>query len=298
MPCTCSEINVKMSSSESAQQPPGAHPADRFSFSSEFASADLERQYRLSQLTSNRVTAKWCIIAIVIVSCLFISADYRLAGQSAQFLILLGMRALTIAVSSVALILLRRTQSPASFNGILWSWAMFIAFVTVFFNSTRPGVYSGPVIITVEMVLLTYCLLPLPLVLQILCASVNTVAGPLLHSWGEPAVQGMSQAAVFQAYVVANFLGIATSIQLQRRRRQLFVAALRQTELTAGLEQALAEIRTLRGILPICAHCKRVMNDAGAWEQIEDYVRKHTHAQFTHDICPECAKQHFGKYVD
>jgi hypothetical protein len=139
---------------------------------------------------------------------------------------------------------------------------------------------------------------PLPLALQILVASVNTVAGPLLHNAIDPTGIGMSQAAVLQAYIMANLLGIIASIQLQRRKRQLFAAALRQKELTASLEQALAEIRTLRGILPICSHCKRVMNDAGAWEQVEVYVRKHTLAEFTHDICPECAKQHFPEQAD
>jgi hypothetical protein len=175
---------------------------------------------------------------------------------------------------------------------------MMVSLGTAYVNSTRSGAYTGHIIITVEMVLLTYCVLPLPLVLQILTASVNTVAGPILHRLSDPAGQGMTQVAVLQAYFVANLLGIITSIQLHRRKRQLFAAALRQTELTANLEQALAEIRTLRGILPICAHCKRVRNDAGAWEQVEVYVRKHTHAEFTHDICPECAKEHFGKYAD
>ena len=145
------------------------------------------------------------------------------------------------------------------------------------------------------MVLLTYCVLPLPLGFQILSASVNTVAGPVMQTMGETAIQGMTELAVLQSYLVANLLGILTSIQLHRRKRQLFLAVLRQRELTANLEQALAEIRTLRGILPICAHCKRVMNSAGAWEQVEVYVRKHTHAEFSHDICPDCEKEHFGE---
>jgi hypothetical protein len=287
-----------MSSSEPAYRNNGALPEERFRFGSEFASADLEQQYRQSQLVSNRVAAKWCIIATIVGTGLFLSADYRLFGLSTQFLILLGLRAVSIALSLIALLLLRRAQSPASFNSILWCWSMLISLGLAYVNSTRPAIYTGHIIITVELVLLTYCVLPLPLLLQILTASVNTVAGPILHSLGDPPFGGMTQSAVIQAYFVANLLGIITSIQLHRRKRQLFVAALRQTELTAGLERALAEIRTLRGIIAICAHCKRVKNEAGEWEQIEAYVRKHTHAEITHDICPECAKQYFGKYAD
>lgn len=55
------------------------------------------------------------------------------------------------------------------------------------------------------------------------------------------------------------------------------------------LRTALAEVKTLRGILPICANCKRVRTDEGAWEQIESYVRDRTDAEFSHGLCPACA---------
>ena len=48
------------------------------------------------------------------------------------------------------------------------------------------------------------------------------------------------------------------------------------------------EIRTLRGIIPICASCKKVRDDEGAWQQIEAYITSHTESEFSHGICPEC----------
>jgi GAF domain-containing protein len=53
-------------------------------------------------------------------------------------------------------------------------------------------------------------------------------------------------------------------------------------------EQALAEVKALRGLLPICSYCKKVRNDGNYWEQIETYVSEHSDAQFSHGICPEC----------
>jgi GAF domain-containing protein len=53
-------------------------------------------------------------------------------------------------------------------------------------------------------------------------------------------------------------------------------------------EQALSEVKALRGLLPICSYCKKVRNDENYWEQIESYVSEHSHAQFSHSICPEC----------
>jgi len=53
-------------------------------------------------------------------------------------------------------------------------------------------------------------------------------------------------------------------------------------------EQALAEVKVLRGLLPICSYCKKVRGDENYWEQIESYVSEHSDAQFSHSICPEC----------
>ncbi len=61
-------------------------------------------------------------------------------------------------------------------------------------------------------------------------------------------------------------------------------------QLITKLERALEEIKTLRGILPICASCKKIRDDKGYWNQIEKYVSHHTEAKFSHGICPDCAK--------
>ena len=58
----------------------------------------------------------------------------------------------------------------------------------------------------------------------------------------------------------------------------------------AELEQALEQVRTLEGIIPICANCKKVRDDAGYWQQVEVYLRDHTGADFSHGICPDCMR--------
>ncbi len=57
------------------------------------------------------------------------------------------------------------------------------------------------------------------------------------------------------------------------------------------LQQALDEVKTLRGILPICANCKKIRDDKGYWNQVEQYVGDHTEAKFSHGICPDCAQK-------
>jgi chorismate mutase len=54
------------------------------------------------------------------------------------------------------------------------------------------------------------------------------------------------------------------------------------------LGEAIGEIKRLQGILPICSYCKKIRNDEGAWNQLEEYICKHSNAEFTHGICPDC----------
>jgi PAS domain S-box-containing protein len=77
-------------------------------------------------------------------------------------------------------------------------------------------------------------------------------------------------------------VGVVSDIDERQR------AAEAQAALVAQLQAALDEVRTLRGLVPICAWCKKIRDEDGAWQDIEDYVRRHTEAEWTHCICPEC----------
>lgn len=59
------------------------------------------------------------------------------------------------------------------------------------------------------------------------------------------------------------------------------------------LEKALREVKTLRGIVPICSFCKKIRDDSGYWNLVEVYVRDHTEADFSHGVCPDCLKEHY-----
>lgn len=73
------------------------------------------------------------------------------------------------------------------------------------------------------------------------------------------------------------------------------VAAEKEKERTIKeLQQALHELTQLRGILPICSFCKRIRDDEGYWQQVEVYIRDHSHVEFSHSLCPECLKQHYS----
>ena len=86
-------------------------------------------------------------------------------------------------------------------------------------------------------------------------------------------------------------LRIHNQLELKKHRDAL---ALRNTELQA----ALAKIKTLSGFLPICASCKKIRDDKGYWNQIEAYISDHSEAEFSHSVCPECAKKLYPDFYD
>lgn len=62
------------------------------------------------------------------------------------------------------------------------------------------------------------------------------------------------------------------------------------------LEMALSQIKTLQGLIPMCASCQKVRDDQGYWQQVEDYLMKHSEAAFSHALCPDCLKKHYPEY--
>jgi PAS domain S-box-containing protein len=76
------------------------------------------------------------------------------------------------------------------------------------------------------------------------------------------------------------------------------ITARKQTEaerdqLIQDLQQALANVKSLSGLLPICAGCKKIRDDKGYWSQVECYVQEHSQATFTHGLCPDCIKKYY-----
>jgi GAF domain-containing protein len=98
---------------------------------------------------------------------------------------------------------------------------------------------------------------------------------------------------------------LGTLCAIDRRPRQLspeqkramhalarqVMALLELRRVSARMAEALEKIRTLHGLLPICAWCKRIRDDKGYWSRVEAYLHEHTGAEFTHSICPDCLEK-------
>jgi hypothetical protein len=60
----------------------------------------------------------------------------------------------------------------------------------------------------------------------------------------------------------------------------------------------LSRVKQLQGLLPICSYCKRIRGDGNYWQRVETYIAQHSHAQFTHGICPQCYESEIKPEID
>lgn len=87
---------------------------------------------------------------------------------------------------------------------------------------------------------------------------------------------------------------VLVSAYLSRRSYLLWLAAEGEKDrLITELTAALNEVKTLRGILPVCSFCKKIRDDSGYWEQVDVYLQQHSGADISHGICPSCAEEHY-----
>lgn len=92
---------------------------------------------------------------------------------------------------------------------------------------------------------------------------------------------------------------VASALTLKREMDRRKARERELEERNEELRTALSEVKVLRGLIPICAGCKKIRNDHGYWQQIEEYVQEHSEAAFSHGLCLPCAKKLYpGLYTE
>lgn len=91
-------------------------------------------------------------------------------------------------------------------------------------------------------------------------------------------------------------MGAALGLRRHLQARQ--AAETEREELVVELQEALANVKALRGLIPICASCRKIRNDQGYWTRLETYLRQHTDAEFSHGLCVECLPRLYPELAD
>jgi hypothetical protein len=81
--------------------------------------------------------------------------------------------------------------------------------------------------------------------------------------------------------------------ELEDAQAKIAACAHQPPDLIQVLSEGLGRVKTLKGLLPICASCKKIRDDQGYWNQLEIYIREHSEADFSHGLCPDCVKKFY-----
>lgn len=91
--------------------------------------------------------------------------------------------------------------------------------------------------------------------------------------------------------------GITSTSTIARDITEMKQAEAEREKLLTELQRALSHVKTLNGLLPICAGCKKIRDDKGYWQQVEIYIKRHSDAEFTHGFCPDCMRTYYPDYA-
>lgn len=232
------------------------------------------------------------VLVVVVAMITHVPLDLGLGRTSSEVSALLGLRGLIILIGVAVLLVTRSSADHRTRDRVVVGWVLTFVVLDVFVSSTRPPDYLGYIALTPLIVLALYTIVPAPPAYLVVAAVLETVGKIVVVSGST-----IARPTVFNfvlALVIAHAIGITAMWSLRRLSRDEFLALRAEREARSELERAVEEIRTLRGILPICSSCKKIRDDEGAWRQMEEYVTERSEARFSHGICPSCREELYG----
>ncbi len=138
-----------------------------------------------------------------------------------------------------------------------------------------------------------YAALPNVLRWQVVAASILSIGASAIYALRPSNIPIVDVLTIIEAFGLANVIGWYVSRRRGRLEESEEVAMKREQAARHQLEHTMSELRVLRGVLPICSHCRKIRSEVGDWQQLESYVRAHTDADFSHGLCPDCLDEHY-----
>lgn len=206
----------------------------------------------------------------------------------------LTARAICLAVPVVGLLLVRLARTHGAYARAVLVISLTLAVMLLLLNLQQPLGMARQMPTTLMFLIAMYAGMPNTFWRQI-AAPLFFSAGVILQRFVWPTGAAGDLINEMLILVFVNLAGV--TVIYRRRALEREVSALLGSEhlARAEAERALSELRTLRGIVRICSYCRKIHNEVGAWQQIEAYVRDHSHAEFSHGICPDCVTEYFPR---
>jgi hypothetical protein len=230
---------------------------------------------------------------IVVVSLLVVVDVVSARGGWLARTPLLAVRALMGVVLLYGVFGVMRARTPRAFEHRLLVTTFAAVLIELALRLLRPPGNITPVWLEIVVVLGCYAIVPTRPLFQAIVAVTLTVGTSVILVLYNTGISASDRVGIILTLVIANVVGIVASRERVTRQLKEEEAWRNEREAKLALQRARSEIRILQGLLPTCAHCRRVRTEAGEWQAMERYVAEHSEARFSHGFCPDCLAEHY-----
>ena len=266
-------------------------PDDRLHWTGRFADPAAEAAYRLARFADDRATARLVLLAGVGVVAVFLPMDLTNDPAGPRWDVF-GVRLATTLWTVGCRWRAGRAATPGGVTAAVAAWVAVALAGNLLIQGLLPFAPVRVVLVFAGSLTVAY-VVPLPLAgrlaagLALSTAYVAVDAARLGPPLGDPGGTPGTLAGVLAAN---GFAAVLARRGMALGRRQFATAA--------ALAAAREEVRTLRGLLPVCSFRKNIRDDAGGWHRMEAYITARTPASFTHGVCPTCMATEYGLTPD
>jgi hypothetical protein len=206
---------------------------------------------------------------------------------------LLAIRALMGAVLLYGVFGVMRAKTVRAFQHRLLVTTFAAALIELALRLLRPPENITPVWLEIVLVLGCYAIVPNRPAFQALVAITLSAGTSVILVFYNTGISAADRLGIIVTLAIANAVGIVASRERVSRQRREETAWRSERDAKLELQRAHSEIRILQGLLPTCAHCRRIRTETGEWQLMERFVSEHSEAQFSHGLCPDCLAEHY-----
>jgi len=252
-----------------------------------FKNPSLESAYRAESRSESRVRVSITISLFVIITAVLALLGVLTSGDG-EFDATLLPRVL-IALIAITYLFVDRTVTTIPLSDFLTATIFTgLGVLHLWITSLRGPSYLGNVGLDVLFIISMYLLVSIPLYYQLMVASIFTVGAYLVLRVLRTELDPLSIDVVTTGLLLANIVGFLFSNRMGKVNRAYYFSYRQECDIRMSLENALAEVKTLSELLPICCVCKKVRDDKGYWSNVEKYLHSHLNQKLTHGYCPDC----------
>lgn len=256
-----------------------------------------ELAFRRQSLPGEVRQATALIVAAMALLVAFGVNDLRVAWGTPDWGTLALIRIAVLGASLATLAAVRNSRDPARIDGWISGYLVVLGGAAVALSALRPATSPVPHLVNALALMAFLGAYPGPTRMALPGAALLGAGSLLVLAVKGPPADPLALVAVPSVLVGGAAMGWWVSREVQLARRELFLAIDNQRRANEQLRAAQDELRSLRGIIPICGHCKRIRTDTGYWQDLEQFLSDRSDASFSHGICPDCARTYWPDEV-